>query len=422
MTPERCSEVDAILTSPVTYFQVPRVNPQILRWARETAGLTPEEAAQKVDLAGTRKASAVERIAALEAGTEEPSRPLLLRMAKQYRRPLITFYLSAPPRKGQRGQDFRVLPADHEDSDEVLLDALLRDVQARQSLVRAALEDEDEAQPLGFVGSLTVDRGVGPTVEVLEAALELRLEEFRSQADPEAAFSLLRERVETLGVFVVLLGNLGSHHTALSLETFRGFAIADPIAPFVVLNDQDSRAAWSFSLIHELTHIFLGQTGVSGGVPDRGIERFCNEVAAEFLLPTTELVRKFREAPPAPTDLDAWIGTIAASARVSRTMVAYRLRSQSLVTVAQFESLRSQYREQWLTSRDRSRERARAATGGPNFYVVRRQRLGRALLSTTYRLMASGALTTGKGAKVLGVKPTQVAQIFSGASLRAGRG
>ncbi len=401
---------------------MPRVNPDILRWARETAGLTAEEAAHKIDLGSTKKASAADRMAALESGDVEPSRSLLLRMAKQYRRPLITFYLPEPPRKGERGQDFRVLPPDHDESDEVLLDALLRDVRTRQSLVRAALEDEDEPRHLSFVGSLNVDGGVGPAVEAIRGALALRLEEFRSQANHEEAFRLLREHTEDLGVYVVLLGNLGSHHTALSLETFRGFAIADPIAPFVVLNDQDSRAAWSFSLIHELTHIWLGQTGISGGTPDRGVERFCNEVAAEFLMPSSELVRRFRSAMPHASDLDSWIGELAASAKVSRTMIAYRLRSHDLITAAQFESLRRQYRDQWLANRDRRRERARGATGGPSFYVVRRQRLGRALLSTTYRLMSSGALTTGKGAKVLGVKPTQVAQLLSGEALRARTG
>lgn len=401
---------------------MPRVNPDILRWARETAGLTPEEAALKVDLAGTRKASGAERIAALEAGTEVPSRPLLLRMAKQYRRPLITFYLPAPPRKGERGQDFRVLPAEHDESDEVLLDALLRDVHVRQNLVKSALLDEDEPQPLPFVGSLSIGRGVDSTVNALREALGLNLEDFRNQADANEAFRALRERVEWLGVYVVLLGNLGSHHTALSLETFRGFAIADPIAPFIILNDQDSRAAWSFSLIHELTHIGLGQTGISGGSPDQGVERFCNEVAAEFLLPTAELAQKFRSAAPETGDLESWIAELAVTTKVSRTMIAYRLRSSSLITSSQFEVLRTHYRNQWLANRDRRRERSRSKPGGPDYYVVRRQRLGDALLSTTHRLMASGALTTSKGAKVLGVKPTQVSQLLGNESFRAARG
>src|SRR5262245_20669918 len=87
-----------------------RVNPAMLQWARETAGLDLQAAADKIDLRATRRTAAPERLAALEAGAEEPSRALLLRMAKQYHRPLLTFYLAQPPRKGDRGQDFRTLP------------------------------------------------------------------------------------------------------------------------------------------------------------------------------------------------------------------------------------------------------------------------------------------------------------------------
>lgn len=392
---------------------MPRVNPLILRWARETAGLSPEEAAKKIDLAATRSASAVERITALEEGAFEPSRPLLLRMAKQYRRPLLSFYLPSPPRKGNRGQDFRTLPDDHDQADESLLDALLRDVLARQSLVRDALEDEEDNEPLRFVGSMHMDAGVQSAVDRIAAALEMPIAKFRQAADVESAFSLLRERVEALGVYVVLLGNLGSHHSALSLETFRGLAVADPIAPFIVINDQDSRAAWSFSLIHELTHLWLGETGVSGGSPEREVERFCNAVAAELLLSTTELLASFQSAAPQPELIAGWIDEMAASAHVSRTMIAYRLFASELITRAQWTQLRAFYREQWMASRERRRALARESTGGPSFYVVRRQRLGNALLGTAYRLMSSGVLTTAKTARVLGVKPTQVETLFN---------
>ena len=85
---------------------MPIVNPKILKWARETAGMTLEEAAQALDV--TRP----QRLEELELGKEQPSRPLLLRMAKEYRRPLLTFYLSNPPGRGDRGQDFRTLPRD----------------------------------------------------------------------------------------------------------------------------------------------------------------------------------------------------------------------------------------------------------------------------------------------------------------------
>jgi Zn-dependent peptidase ImmA (M78 family) len=92
-------------------------------------------------------------------------------------------------------------------------------------------------------------------------------------------------------VFVLLLGNLGSHHTNIDAEVFRGFAVADPLAPFIVINDQDARPAWSFTALHELAHLWLGATGVSGQSLEAQIERYCNDVAGEILLPTAEVTR-----------------------------------------------------------------------------------------------------------------------------------
>jgi transcriptional regulator with XRE-family HTH domain len=86
------------------------IRPEILTWARETAGLSLEDAAQALGLKETRGQTGTERLAALEAGTGEPSRPLLLKMSHAYRRPLLVFYLNQPPKTGDRGQDFRTLP------------------------------------------------------------------------------------------------------------------------------------------------------------------------------------------------------------------------------------------------------------------------------------------------------------------------
>ena len=86
---------------------------------------------------------------------------------------------------------------------------------------------------------------------------DLNAAEYYAQPNAEDAFRLLRSRTEDAGVFVLLKGDLGSHHTAIDVEVFRGLAIADDVAPFVVINDNDSRAAWSFTLLHELTHLLL---------------------------------------------------------------------------------------------------------------------------------------------------------------------
>jgi hypothetical protein len=182
--------------------------------------LSLREAVDKLGIWPRLGVSAVDRLAAIEAGEVEPSRPLLLKMAHHYRRPLVTFYMSAPPRKGDRGEDFRNVTDRHTNA-EALVDALVRDIRARQSMVRAVLVDDEEAKPLPFVGSMTMGDGVGAVLASIRQKIRIDLSEFRAQASPESAFALLRSRVEAAGVFVLLMGNLGSHHSAIDVEAFR---------------------------------------------------------------------------------------------------------------------------------------------------------------------------------------------------------
>ena len=215
---------------------------------------------------------------------------MLSRMAKQYRRPLLTFYLAQPPRRANWGRDFRAPAADRSRREEALLDALVRNVQARQGLLRSAmLDDDDDIVPLSFVGSATIDTPVDRLVASIRDTLALQLSDFRAERNPDAAFRLLRSHAEQAGVFVLVLGNLGSHHTNLGVEVFRGFALADEFAPFVVVNPRDSAGARSFTLLHELAHLWLGEPGISGGDPMDPVEVFCNTVASSFLLPDEDL-------------------------------------------------------------------------------------------------------------------------------------
>jgi len=396
---------------------MPRVNPRILRWARETAGFTVEEAVGKLRLGPARGLSAVERLQALESDIEAvPTRPMLLKMAKQYRRPLLTFYMSAPPRRGDRGQDFRTLPEGYSPANDALLEALIRDVRARQSLIREALHDEEEAVRLPFVGSVTMSGGASAVVSSIRNAIKIGFLEFHKRSSPQDAFELLRSRAEKVGVFVLLKGDLGSHHSAIDPETFRGFALADEIAPFVVINDQDSKAAWSFTLVHELAHIWLGETGVSGGLGELAIEQFCNQVAAEFLLPREELARISIGRATGMEAIGAQVLEFAAQRNLSGTMVAYGLLRVGAIDNKTWRKLRSYFREKWRQGQQQQRERARDQEGGPSFYVVRGHRVGQALLDLVGRMVIGGTLTASKAGKVLGVKATQVQALLGAGS------
>ena len=217
------------------------VNPEILVWARESQALSVEEAARKLRFKDTTRSSAESKLLLLETGKKEPSRSKLNDMATTYRQPLLAFYLSEPPRKGNRGTDFRSLvQRSRNPRANAFLDILMRNVKAAQSLVRDILED-DEFKPLDFVGSMQTRMGEDAVAKGIIATLNFDLHHFRRSGSYSGAFAYLRDLIESKGIFVLRLSDLGNHHSRIPVEVFRGFVYADPFAPFMVINRNDAK-------------------------------------------------------------------------------------------------------------------------------------------------------------------------------------
>ena len=350
-------------------------------------------------------------LAAIEDGEKLPTRKQLSNLANAYRRSLLTFYLPAPPLKGKGVEDFRTLPQDRLAESEAKVDALVRDLRTRQSLIREILEDDEDTRPLDFVGSSTLTAGVLSLKDKIENLIGLSTTEYRAQPSVEKAFSLLRGKTEKAGIFVMLAGNLGSHHTNISTDVFRGLAIADAIAPFIVINDNDAKPAWSFTLLHELAHILLGATGISGGANhgvDKKIEQFCNDAAGEFLLPRSD-AQKLDLRGLSTDDQIALITEHAHQWRVSRQMVAYRLHRVNGITREEWKSIATEIQARWMKERDREKQTLKnGKSSGPTYYTTRRHRLGNALIELAKRHVSNGSLPPVKAAKALGVKPRSI--------------
>jgi len=379
--------------------KVQGLNSKILLWARQTAGMSTVEAAENLNIKN------IERLDALENGSECPTRSLLARMAKCYRRPLLTFYLNEPPQKGNRGQDFRTLPLGYCEKDDALLDALVRDVKSRQYLVRTVLEEE-EADKIPFVDSVTMqDTQIDDLVKLIQDTLKINIDEYRKQKDQNASFSLLRNKAEASGIFVLLLGDLGSHHSSIPLTIFRGFADADPIAPFIVINDKDNAPAWSFTLLHELAHLWLGESGVSTDYGKAKTEQFCNEVAARILLPISDLQKLEINTNTEFSKVKDMISDFAAQTHLNRAMVAYRLLINNKINRPLYNDLTEAFEKEREATLAKQKERKK---GKPNWYTVRRHRLGKALIDFVGFAMSEGILTPTKGARILGIKTSSL--------------
>lgn len=396
---------------------MPAINPEILIWARKTAGYELSDAAHRLGLANGKAATGEEKLAAYECGEKEPSRPLLLKMSKQYRRPLLTFYLDAPPARADRGEDFRTLHRAVDPSENGMVDALVRRIKARQEVLREALVSEQDHDILAFIGSYSIAQGVNDLVSQIRAASGFDLTTYRSKQSQEEAFQYLRERIENLGVFSVLIGNLGSHHTNLSAEIFRGFAIADSVAPFVVINNQDAKSAWPVTLLHEVAHLWLGQTGISGAAAEREVEKFCDRVASELLVPEAELASAFSaESLKSFESAAEIIGRFASEKKVSSTLVAFRLMDRGTLSQDLFRKLGTYFYEKWKSHKEILKQKAKDSDGGPSYFVVKRMQNGKALMRASERLMRSGELSTTQAAIVLGVRALKVGSLLSQSS------
>lgn len=389
---------------------MPKIQHTILKWARETSGLTIEEAARKLQFKDSKSSTAAEKLAAYESGVKDPSRPLLLKMSNKYHRPLLTFYLNGPPIIGDRGEDFRTLPEDIDLMSLANVDVLVRDIKARQSAIRNSLIDADEANELSFVGKHSLGSTVSEIVNTIKSAIDFDYASFRRCPTTREAFRYLRKKLEGAGVFVILKGNLGSYHSDISVKVFRGFALSDGIAPFIVVNDRDADSTWSFTLIHEMAHIALGKTGISGEINKLSVEKFCNDVASEFILPWSEFAG-FKLETKDPEKIRQAISRYAALKNVSNTHIAYRLYKRDEISKKEWGELRDFYREKWLENKERLRQKNEGKDIKINQNVIKRFKLGE-LVQVVQRLKYSGILTTSQAAMVLGEKPLKVDNLF----------
>ncbi len=206
------------------------INPNILAWARQTAGLSLEDAASKIGIQASAANSAAEKLEALESGqrfpTPDPSLPRLRASTAVRLSPSISNSLR--PRLRGRGLPhpaFRRAAARERQAGR-----LAPDIRARAEMVKSILEDEDEAAPLDFVGSATVQQA--SRLSSTASPQSWKSGSTRSAAatvQPTTCSKDLRSRSERIGVFVLLVGDLGSHHHTISERVFRGFAIADRV-------------------------------------------------------------------------------------------------------------------------------------------------------------------------------------------------
>jgi Zn-dependent peptidase ImmA (M78 family) len=234
---------------------------------------------------------------------------------------------------------------------------------------------------LDFVASATLREAPEAVAQRMREKLGLSVEARQRLAAWADALRQLIAKAEDAGVMVMASSVVGSNsHRKLDVDEFRGFILADDLAPLVFLNGSDSKSAQMFTLAHELAHLWLGASGVSdtetGRVPEQSIERWCNKVAAELLVPMQALRATYESANPVAQE----IMRLAREFKVSTLVALRRLFDAGFINEA---TLWQHYREE----QERLRSLERSGASGGDFYnslgARTSKRFARAIVSST---------------------------------------
>ena len=294
------------------------VAPALYEWAAERSGVNADELHRKFP-----------RLPEWEAGDQSPTLKQLENFARATKTPVGYFFLSEPPDDEVPIPDMRTFSdrgVDRPSPD--LLDTIYQ-CQQRQDWYRDYARSIG-LDPVSHVGSLSTAVPVEEAAVVITAALSFSVEQ--RGANWSEAFARLRDQAEDQGILVMVSGVVGSNtHRTLDPQEFRGFALADPMAPVVFINGADTKAAQIFTLAHELARVWLGETALSD--PDLAVraantvERWCNLVAAEVLVPLEAL----RSDLVAGADLTQELERLARRYRSSTLVVLRRIHEAGLL-------------------------------------------------------------------------------------------
>jgi len=374
----------------MTATRVP-VKRALLRWAIDRSGRPEPDVRERFP-----------NLPAWEAGTKEPTFRQLQDFATATRTPFGYLLLDEPPEERLPIADLRTVGDEPPRPSANLLDSVYL-CQRRQDWYRDyAIAQGHEA--LDFVGSVTTATAAERVAADIRQRADFGMDRrgYRTWSD---AVLGLAESLERIGILVMISGIVGGNtHRALDPEDFRGFTLADVVAPVIFVNAADSKSAQSFTLAHEAAHVWLGGSAVSSVELDEDpalpTERWCNAVAAELLVPLRDLRDAYRPGLELRNQLDQ----LTRRYKVSSLVVLRRLHDAGYLRWAEF---RDAY--------ENERVRAAAAIGGSggDFYLTTPIRTSKRFLEAIIRDTVEGQTLYREAFRLLGFQSQATFDTFA---------
>lgn len=360
------------------------ITPSVLEWAIKRAGVSAESIHKKAEQ--------------WVSGKARPTFKQAVDIAKTLQIPFGYLWLKEPPKEQEIIPDLRTIGNGGLAQIPLELKTVVNDVKQKQEWFK------EYAKTNGILKCEAIGRfkGSDDTQEIADdVTARLKIQDLvGSGCDKDRMLKNLIEKIEKLGILVMRNSILrGNTKKKLNLDTFRGFAIFDEFAPLIFINTNDSKAGQIFTLMHEVAHLWIGQSGISDSDirENNKIELACNEIAAKILMPKTKIQKAFREF-----DDDRWLECIADRFSVSTLAVLNRLRSLSLLALRRYQELYNAELERL------SRIPKTRPSGAPPPEVMVRVRNGYLFTFVVTSSVLSGDETYTNGASLLGFKNTDL--------------
>lgn len=385
-------------TSPETL----RLQPDVLRWARQRADLTPDQLAHKVRLKA-------DRVLQWER-SGEISMDWAEKLAAATHSPLGYLFLSFPPYESLPINDFRTRAGDTPLNPSLELLETVYAMQHRSEWMREELIDTG-AEPVQLVGAFQHGVSNAGAADAMRTALGLSEDWATSAHNWSDAAELLRDQAQAAGILMVFNGVVGNDTSRkLNPDEFQGFALVDEYAPLVFVNNADYKAAQMFTMAHELAHLFVGEGGVSAIeslLPaEHDVEILCDGIAAEFLVPEDHL-RSFWAHVSGRADR---YQQTARHFKVSRVVAARRALDVGLIERPAFFDFYAQNKTQG--------NRSQQASPGGNFWNTQRWRIGVRFAAAVVRALEAGRLSPREAYALTGLKGDTFANMASEMGIR----
>jgi len=367
------------------------ITPELISWAIERNHETTDSAARKISVKPN-------TLAAWASGEAHPTLHQAQNLARKLNIPFGYLYLSIPPIENLPLPDLRVVAGapPHKPSPDFL--DVLYDALRKQQWFHEYLYIE-KANPVPYIGRYSPGDNPGTVAADIRSVLGID-DELRQQSNTwEQFLTELIGKAEKSRVLVLRSSIVGNNtHRQLNVEEFRGFAISDNLSPLIFINSADAKAAQIFTLVHELAHLWIGQSGISN--PDylqrsnqqrNVIDRYCDRVAAEVLVPGDDFLVRWNDF----SNLDGNLESLAVHYKVSALVILRRAYELDKIQTNEYRDAYNELLE---------KRKHKIPDGGGNFYASLLTRNSSTLTSTLLAATAEGRVPPREAASLLNVR------------------